>query len=146
MYICKYFSIQEIVPKELFELFKDNHQILWGLFDPNLLQGIDWLRERFGPAYMNTWHLSKHVQSVYGVRNWSGIRTYGSPYYRARSAHSRGMAGDMLFVNHSAEEIRQQLKKMEKVPFIKRVENDVSWLHVDTFTKPDYNGLYFFNP
>lgn len=146
MYKCKYFNIEELVPEKLFYDFKDNEDVLWRLFDPDILKAGDWLREEFGLAFINTWSMNENIKKIYGVRNWSGIRTTDSPYYSPNSAHSKCCALDMIFKNISAEDIRNALKKMKNVPYIKRIENGVSWLHVDTIIKPNYPGIYFFNP
>lgn len=141
IYQPTYFPIEELVNEDLFLQFKDNSQILYSLFDLNLLQGLDWIRRLCGPAIINNWESG-------GKRQWSGLRTMQSPYYRPQSMHSVGQAVDLHFTDISAADVRQKLKAFEKhdfIPFWHRIEDDVSWTHLDTkFTGS--STLYFFKP
>lgn len=135
MYVPKHLIIQEIVPRDLYDMFKDPAQ-LFALFDEQVLMGADWLRNRYGTMTCNNWHLG-------GEFKWSGFRTTESPYYSQGSMHSVGKALDLKFSKISAEEIRADLRKLEYVPHITRIEDGVSWLHIDT--KPTNNNkLHFF--
>jgi hypothetical protein len=134
MYVPKHLIIQEIVPRDLYDI-KDKDQ-LFGLFDEQVLMGADWLRNRYGPMTCNNWHIG-------GDFNWSGFRTVGSPHYSPGSMHSVGKALDLKFSKISADEIRANLRNLEYVPHITRIEDGVSWLHIDT--KPTNNNkLHFF--
>ena len=143
MYHCKHFSIEELVPEELFELLHED--VLWGLFDEELLKAADWLRDRYGPATINNWKWG-------GVFNQSGLRTKNSQFYREGSMHSVGKALDMKFSNISAEAVRADLKAMnargEMIPHIRRIEDGVNWVHLDV--KPQKGimkgHVYFFKP
>ena len=137
IYKCKHFKIQELVSQELY--MKLHEDVLWSMFDENLLRGIDWLRDQFGPIRINTWSSRGHYDQ-------SGIRTKGSKHYSEFSQHSIGCAADLKFDDFTPKMIRAKLKQFSVVPYIMRVENDTdSWVHVDT--KPTGNpDLYFFNP
>jgi len=140
MYKCKHFDIEELVPPELFVML--NEDALWRLFDPNILKAADWLRERYGPATINDWKWG-------GNFTQSGIRTTDSEYYSPTSQHSIGCALDLKFKHKTAQEIRDDLAEYQAqgndIPYFTRVENKVSWLHIDT--KPTgQTHLYFFNP
>ena len=135
MYIPKHLIIQEIVPHDLYDMFKEPAQ-LFALFDEQVLMGADWLRNRYGPMTCNNWHLG-------GDFKWSGFRTTESPHYSATSMHSVGKALDLKFSKMSAAEIRADLRKLEYVPHIKRIEDDVAWLHIDV-KETNKNKLYFF--
>lgn len=143
LYKCKHFSIEELVPKMLFDILHED--VLWGMFDQELLKAADWLRERYGPATINNWKWA-------GAFSQSGIRTKDSNFYSEGSMHSVGRALDMKFKNISAEAIRADLKAMnargDMIPYICRMEDGVSWCHIDV--KPQ-RGLmkgyvYFFKP
>ena len=143
LYKCKHFSIEELVPKPLFDTLHED--VLWGMFDPELLKAADWLRERYGQATINNWKWG-------GVFSQSGIRTKDSSFYSEGSMHSVGKALDIKFKNISAEAIRADLKAMnergEMIPYIRRIEDSVSWLHADV--KPQRGVMkgyvYFFKP
>lgn len=141
MYECKRFAIYELVPKELYEMFGVNSYVLWRLFDENFLMGIDWLADRYSPKHpvkINDWYWG-------GSFNESGLRIVDHEYYSPTSMHSHCCSGDLKFSNIAAEEIREDLRQLKYVPLITRVENKVSWLHVDT--KPtESKELVFFDP
>jgi len=123
--ISKYFKIQELVPKELFDLV--HNDVLWGVFDDKLILSIDELKKTFnsGTMYINNW--------VWGLgRSQSGLRTKGSTYYSPTSQHSIGKAIDCVFSDYDSEDIRTFIKNNpDKFPYIRRLEGGVSWLHVD---------------
>jgi len=139
-YRCKYFSIEELVSPAM---HKEVHEeALWRMFDPDVLKAADWLRERYGPATINDWKWG-------GEFSQSGLRTPESKYYSPTSQHSKGCALDLKFRNKTAQQIRDDLAEYQfqgnKIPYFTRVENQVSWLHIDT--KPTgQSELYFFNP
>ena len=135
MYEPKHLIMQEIVPRDLYDMFKEPAQ-LFAVFDEQVLMGADWLRNRYGTMTCNNWHIG-------GDFNWSGFRTVGSPHYSAGSMHSVGKALDLKFSKSSAEEIRADLRTLEYVPHITRIEDGVTWLHIDTKTT-NKNKLHFF--
>ena len=140
MYQCKHFAIHELVPKAMYESVGMHTDILWPLFNEDLLRGLDWLRDRYGSCVINNYGFSEH-----GKFEWSGLRTVDCPVYFAGSMHSVGMACDLKFTNHTAYEIRNDLRKLKNVPFITRIEDGVDWLHVDV--KPTgLHEIYFFKP
>jgi len=122
MYKCEHFKIQELVPEAVFEARGNK---AWELLDPAALFALDQLRDRFGPITVNNW-------SIGGPRNWSGLRTSGSPYYSPYSQHTFGRAFDCIFSNTTAEEVRQEiLANPEDFPEITSMELGTSWLHFD---------------
>jgi len=104
------------------------------LFDDRILRTADYLRERFGPAFINTYALGQQVINAYKLREWSGLRTPGSLYFSPTSQHTYGRAFDMIFKEHGAEEIRQEIVSNPDDPaflHINAIETNVSWLHID---------------
>ena len=125
MYKCKYFKIQEVVPPQVFH---DRGEKAWQLLDDRILRVADLLREQFGTAIVNNWHVGGDYQ-------WSGLRTPDSPYYSPYSQHTCGRALDIKFSNATAEEVRTWIKENEDVLWdlgiCVTLEEGVSWLHVD---------------
>ena len=120
----KHFRIYELVPKHIYNKFGEN---AWKFIDPRLIEMIDKLKEDFpsGSITINNYHWN-------GNRNWSGLRTPGSPYYSETSQHSFGRAVDCLFSKYDIEEVRQYIIASQDVyKYIKGIELDVSWLHID---------------
>lgn len=122
MYRCKHFSIQELVPPDVYRArgFK-----AWELLDDRLLMAVDALRERFGECVINNW-------SFGGGYTESGLRTPGCDHYRPYSQHSFGRAADCKF-KVDAEIIRQYiLSNPDKFEYINFLELDTpSWVHID---------------
>lgn len=140
MYKCNHFAIHELVAPET--LAQHTEDECWAMFDPDVLKAADWLRERYGPATINDWKWG-------GEFSQSGLRTPDSKYYSPTSQHSKGCALDLKFRNKTAQQIRDDLAEYQyqgnQIPYFTRVENQVSWLHIDT--KPTgQSDLYFFNP
>lgn len=121
---CKKFIIQELVPPEIYQ--KRGEQA-WKLINQYLIMTLDTLKEKFpeGSITINDWKWG-------GKRVWSGIRTSDSPYYSNSSQHSYGMAADCIFNKYNVNEVRQYIiDHPEEFPYVKGIEKDVSWLHID---------------
>lgn len=149
-YRCEHFVIEELLPRDIINSVRrlPLHQdliehILWSMIDEEAKMAIDWLKDTYSPnspVTINNWKWG-------GSREHSGVRSTSSPYYRRGSMHSVAMAFDLVFKNITAEEIREDLRNKDYVPYIRRVENKVSWLHIDTKpTTLDTGKVYFFNP
>lgn len=138
----KHFVAQELVPPEVFAARGAKSL---ELFDHNLLRLLDWLRDRYGPAVINNWHLG-------GQFSQSGLRTvafYGSEskYHASFSQHKYGRAADLKFSRKDAVEVREDLKlqwSANGLGFPISIEEGVSWLHVDT--RPHTGLIKFFKP
>jgi hypothetical protein len=127
-YKPKHFATHELVPPRV---FADRGDKALHLLNPLALEVIDQLRDELGPMFINTYNLSLNVRHSYGVRQWSGLRTPDSPFYRPYSQHTFGNAFDILFRDHSAAEVRHMIRFLQiKFPCNVVVENDTSWLHI----------------
>ncbi len=93
MYTCQHFAIHELVPPHVYQ---DRGEAAWQLLDERLLITLDKLRIRYGPTTVNNYYWGSE-------REWSGLRTVDSPYYRPYSQHTFGRAADCLFQNRTAE-------------------------------------------
>jgi hypothetical protein len=126
-----HFKIHELVPPAIFTMFGENG---WWFIEPRLITLIDAMREEFGSATINNYKFG-------GKREWSGLRTPDSPYYRATSQHSAGRAVDIIFKDISAPDVRKSMlankgKWLAIVPSItlENVDakgNEISWVHLD---------------
>jgi hypothetical protein len=122
--LSKNFFLDEYIPQELYQRHEDRPHILIGLLDRRLLRADQKLRNIFGPVTINNW-------ATGGVRNWSGIRIPGSPYYSPTSQHSWGRASDKLFARATPEEVRTYIKTHWKKLGITCIEEGVDWVHSD---------------
>ena len=122
----KHFKLAELVPLSVINSFHED--LLWNMFDEDILKSIDTIKEKFskGSISINTYMWN-------GDRTQSGIRTKNSKYYSEGSMHSVGKAVDMIFSKYTTDEVREYiLANQDEFPFIRRIEADVSWLHIDT--------------
>jgi len=140
IYKCKHFKIEELVPPDVYNGEEDKDR-LWMIFDILALKALDALRDRYGPAFVNTWHYEKNGFKNRGYR--APDCTVGARY----SQHRFGRAFDVSFRDVSAEEVRGDARNTPYPQFqhFRRIEEDVSWLHFDT---GNYfgEGIKFFKP
>lgn len=131
----KYFNVDELVSKEVYELLGDN---AIKLIDTRLLKVIEEIRELLGvPLICNNWMHG-------GSRNNCGYRDLNCTIGASKSAHKDGMAADLISVKMSAADMRKKiLANKDKISYPIRIEDDVTWLHVDVRnTKND--SIYLF--
>lgn len=143
-YKPKHFKLEELVPPDLFEKYKDNKHILWYQFDPRSLFSIDKLRELFGKCKINDWLWG-------GDYTQSGLRTQDSEYFSFLSQHTRARAFDPKFSDHSPEEVRKYIldnPNKEELKYITCIEEDTpTWVHIDTRNyDKDKNGILVVKP
>lgn len=147
MYTCKYFKPEELVGPEFYHMCEKTNRVgrIFTIFDPTLLKVIDLLREKYGSCTINNWKTG-------GPRKESGLRMMDTSTGAVLSAHKFGRAVDCIFSKVSAEEIRQDMKRVGcfnpgfrsrlmkepelEVYNVARVEwHDkgvpISWLHID---------------
>lgn len=145
-YYPRWFSLYELLPPEVYSyddmMAKEKHlQKGWALLDNKLLITIDIVRDIVNkPLICNTWYQD-------GDRKNCGYRTVGCTIGALKSQHKLGKAVDLICPYISAEEIRQLIiNNQDKLPYPIRIENGVSWLHIDT-KDMNYEGkkIYLFN-
>jgi len=139
-----YFDLKELVCKEVFSKFG---VIAWQFFDPRLMQTIEWIRERMGrPIFVNNWDSG-------GDKDERGFRCIQCSLLKDAiaqnrlyvSPHSLGQAIDCDIEGMVAEEVRQWLiKNKGQLPHPIRLENNVSWVHIDV--QDTGQKVYLFNP
>ena len=128
-YRCKYFKIEELVHPNLLTTIPED--ILWSMFDDRLLRVADRYRENYGPIFINGRGLVD-----------CGLREIDSKTGAKYSAHKFGRALDLHII--SIENL--DLPKEEKIERYNRVrreciyadinyEDNISWLHIDTYNR-----------
>lgn len=121
-YLLEHFRPQELIAPSLYRHFGEA-SIRY--MDERLLAVLRILRVYIdAPMTINNWHNG-------GTRDECGIRLPGQPHYRVGSAHSWGMAFDAVG-SWDADEVREDilLGRIE-MPYPVRLEEGISWLHVD---------------
>lgn len=137
-YKPKWFSLEELVPKRVFE---DRGKAVLQLFDPRILTAADALRERYGKMIVNNWPFG-------GKNEYCGWRPAICNVGTQFSQHRFGRALDLHPQDTELEEIIHDLRvrpDRRAYQFITAVEDDVSWLHIDCRNNTK-GGILFFKP
>lgn len=123
----KHFQLYELVDKLTYETEGDD---AWKYFKPEALEMLDNIREFFDyPITINNWKSG-------GQFSFRGYRpkTYPAKLSPMGSAHRTGGAFDMDIKGYTADEARHKIIQNQDHPLllnIMRMEDNVSWLHVD---------------
>jgi len=122
--VSKNLSLDEYIPKELYNLYRTRTHILIGLIDQRVIRADQMLRDHFGPVTINNWWGGNG-------REWSGLRIPGSPYFSQTSQHSYGRASDKIFRDATPDEVRAYIKDNWEELGITCIEENVTWVHSD---------------
>jgi hypothetical protein len=139
----KYFKIYELVCPHVFAKYAER---AWQFFDPRFLITIDVLREKFGvPMMANNWHDNgQFTQRGLRCTQCEMIRNAVEKNELYLSAHLMGRAGDFDVSGMTAGEAREWIvKNANLLPYHVRLEDAVSWLHIDTVDYSD-DKVYIF--
>ena len=152
------FSIEELVPKDIYERRGEK---AWQLFDLNALLVLEWLKQSFprGTATVNNWKWGGKFQQS-GLRTfdfWLGRESLFDDVRHAKALtamnksltqHKYGRAFDVKFSQYEAAYIREWIKAnwhTSGFEFAITLEEGVSWLHFDTRPRDDWK-VHTFNP
>lgn len=130
----KYFKIQELVSKRVYDKYGDNS---WMFIDTKLIKVIDLLREHFNkPITVNNWLWGGNLEQ-------RGLRTNMDHLVKTKteqdklyvSQHILGKAVDFNVKGLSVEEVYSEIiKNKDKFYLISRIENvkcTPTWIHID---------------
>ena len=116
---------------------------IYSIFDDRLLLTADLLRERFGKMLVNTWAWN-------GSNQYRGYRPPDCMVGATYSQHRFGRALDMVPIDISSEEIRQDIIAQPNAAtyrHITAIELEITWLHFDVRNHDKDNlGLLMFKP
>jgi hypothetical protein len=137
-YEPKHFELYEVVPPIL---MSRPEAFLWHLFDDRILRAADLLRDRYGKMVANTWRWG-------GTAQFRGFRPADCKVGAEFSQHKFGRALDLVPVDCTAEEVRQDIQADDQRlrGLITRIEKQVHWLHIDCANYGIDGNIYFFNP
>lgn len=140
--IKNYFSIGELCDQKTVSTYGER---AWRFFDEKLLHTILILREQIGkPIYIN--HAGMQQR---------GLRTNVSPMVIEKtdarrlylSAHMMGKAVDLDVKGMTAEEVRNWIEEHQHLfPYKIRLEDNVTWVHIDVVWESKNPKVYRFDP
>jgi len=135
------FYLDEYIPKDIYLQYKDDPDVLIRKLNKDLPAADQLLRDRFGPAYINTWRDG-------GDKNYSGWRPASSTIGATLSDHREGNASDKVFEKATAEEVRQWLMKDNnwRRLGITVIESGTSWVHSSVAWNKNRTGLWIVTP
>lgn len=134
----QYFRIGELVCNHVYDKFKEQ---AWMFLSTPLLHTLLVLRTEIInlPMIVNT---SKLKQRGLRCNMCPLVKAMTGPYV---SAHVTGNGVDFTCNAKSAEEIRQLIKdNQDKLPYKIRLEEGVSWVHIDVYDPGFYNKITTF--
>jgi len=143
MYVSKYFKIQELVSKDV---YNSRGEFAWELLDLELILTLDELREILNrPITVNDWHIGGRYKD-------SGFRLPSFYTSMSFSQHLYGRAADIKVKGLTALQVQDfiiEAKRSNKLPHLRGLELDTpTWTHIDTrYTdRGGENELFLFRP
>lgn len=120
------FKITELVCPDVSKRFGDS---AWRFFDDKILQVLYILRFEIFNAPITINNGTTLTQRGLRCNRCQLVKSKTTPYL---SAHVLGKAFDMDVKGYTAEKARKKIKEnLSKFPFPIRMEDKVTWLHVD---------------
>ena len=140
--IKTYFTIEELVGKRTAQKYGER---AWRFLDPKALRALLIVREG----------INSQITVNSGRRQQRGLRTNIQQIVRQKSlrnrlyisAHIQGKAFDFDVKGMTAQQVRDWIVKSHKLfPFKIRLEDGVSWVHLDTIWEEKNPKVYLFKP
>ena len=120
-----YFKPYELVSKSVYDRL--SFEQIYELFTPEIKAVMVHIRESVGvPMIINNWYVG-------GAFKYRGYREPECSVGVSKSQHRIGNAFDFHFIGFNADQGRNFIlqKAMRDLPFQIRIEDGVSWIHVD---------------
>ena len=128
-----YFKTNELVPDFV---FKARGESARELMDERIILMMNKLRDWCG----------KPITVNGKGRNWSGYRTKECPEYSLYSQHNFGRAIDSICEIKPIEFHKKILTNLEEFKFVRFIEIDISWLHIDCRDNVDGDKVKLWSP
>jgi hypothetical protein len=144
MKVQEYFGIKELVCKHVYDKWGEK---AWQFLDEKLLANLLYIREGIGkPIVVNNWAKGGEY-SQRGLRCTRCILVIEQVDLRKvyLSQHIFGKAVDFDVKGMDAESVRQWIKAhASELPYPCRVEENVSWVHMDVMNNSSSKVLGFY--
>ena len=146
----KFFSVKELVDKQTYNLLGEASI---DLISPKLIETLEDLRELLDlPIIINNWYHGGKFQ-------YRGYRNSDCTVGKKHGAHYKGMAVDFDCYENGhildADEARRRIVKLlNSLPYIRCIETDINWVHIDVMGEEDSdkrkgvdaNHILFYSP
>lgn len=133
-----HFELKELFPNDL--IMNYSSKFLWKLFDTRILISLESLRT----------NLDRPIIVNYGNNRLRGFRPFNCHIGATFSQHKFGRAIDLDVKDMTAAEVRNYIIENQNLyPYITRLENNVSWVHIDCCAIEQTStskGIYLFKP
>jgi hypothetical protein len=136
-----HFGIKELVCQHVYNKYKN---FAWNFFDFRLIVTINTLRDRINKAiYVNSWDSG-------GKFDERGLRCPQCEIVKSKtdlymSAHCLGKGVDLEVEGLIAQEVRDWIILHKNWwPYPIRLEDEVDWIHVDTYNNEDDKKVILF--
>ena len=136
MYICKHFTIKELVHPSYLSI---DHTILWRLFDERLLKMADKIREKYGACTVNSNGLTDC-----GLRKMdssTGARFSAHKFGRALDLHIRSIELEAGKITDATERKKFKSKAYNRVREELMINPAFDWLSFEQNSKDCPNGI-----
>lgn len=146
IYKPTYFTLDELVCPHVYEKFGE---IAWQFFDQRLLITLDLLREKLNkPIFVNDWQVhGKFDERGFRCLKCSIVQDHIMTNTDYVSPHMTGQGVDFDMQGLISSEVRKWLLKNKNLlPYPIRLENNVSWVHLDTRDNFEGKKVILFNP
>lgn len=125
MYLPRWFSVQELVPPEVYDVRGEKSL---ELMDVNILEALDAIRDDHGRILVNNWHSG-------GDLKYRGFRPLSCPVGAAFSQHRYGRAIDFTPLDTPLETVYEAIKDglYDQVTTLENIEvtSKGNWIHMD---------------
>lgn len=142
--IKKYFDIEELVCRHVYKKFGES---AWSFFDERLLETLLVIREKLGKAiYVNNWQVGGNLTQR-GLRcNVCALVAEKTALEKVyMSTHMQGNGIDFDVKGMSAQEVRDwTVRNQILLPYPVRLEDGVTWVHLDLRTDGSKGKVSFF--
>lgn len=140
-----FFSVKELVCKHVYDRYGEGAAMF---LDDKLIATLNTIREKIlrAPMTINNWHLGGSFTQR-GCAATSGALVKGKTDIGRLylSAHLLGKAVDCNVEGMTAEEARRRIiEAQELLPHPIRLEDGVSWLHIDVYNNGKGKKVYLF--
>lgn len=125
MYTCKYFSLKELLPKEVYVDLSEAGSINfgWWILDERALKCLDLLREEFGTIIVNDWKWG-------GNNQYRGFRPFDCEVGAKYSQHKFGRGFDCVFKHAQPKLVSLYIMERQKDGWGSGVFRYITWTKV----------------